>query len=83
WNVDSQYWTNRELCYPKYVESAARMAYKMARIENPRRSLDFAEVYWQLKGEAGKRQIKNKAERGLAQAWGDLLQAGTVITMKR
>jgi acetyl-CoA C-acetyltransferase len=147
WNVDSQYWTNRELCYPKYVESAARMAYKMAKIENPRRSLDFAEVYdpfdykelhhmeglmlanrgeapkltregvtqrggefpvnpsggllgvgnpiaaagmmkvcevyWQLKGEAGKRQIKNKAERGLAQAWGDLLQCGTVITMKR
>jgi acetyl-CoA C-acetyltransferase len=147
WNVDSQYWTNRELCYPTYVESAARMAYKMAKIENPRRSLDFAEVYdpfdykelhhmeglmlanrgeapkltregvtqrggefpvnpsggllgvgnpiaaagmmkvcevyWQLKGEAGKRQIKNKAERGLAQAWGDLLQCGTVITMKR
>jgi acetyl-CoA C-acetyltransferase len=148
WNVDTQYWTNRDLYYPEYVERAARMAYKMAKIENPRKQLDFAEVYdpfdykelhhmeglllakkgeapnltkegvtqrngdfpvnpsggllgvgnpiaaagmmkvcevfWQLRGEAGKRQVKgNKAERGLAQAWGDLLQVGTVITMKR
>ncbi len=147
WNLDSQYWTNRDLYYPSYVESAARMAYKMAKIENPRKQLDFAEVYdpfdykelhhmeglllakkgeapkltkegvtqrngefpinpsggllgvgnpiaaagmmkfcevfWQLRGEAGKRQIRKTAERGLAQAWGDLLQCGTVITMKR
>ncbi|MDA4135876.1 MAG: thiolase domain-containing protein [Thaumarchaeota archaeon] len=148
WNVDSQYWTNRDLCYPEYVERAARMAYKMAKIESPRKQLDFAEVYdpfdykelhhmeglllakkgeapkltkdgvtqrngdfpinpsggllgvgnpiaaagmmkvcevfWQLRGEAGKRQVKgNKAERGLAQAWGDLLQVGTVLTMRR
>ncbi len=147
WNVDTQYWTNRELCYPAYVERAARMAYKMAKIEDPRRQLDFAEVYdpfdykelhhmeglllakkgeaprltregvtqrngefpvnpsggllgvgnpiaaagmmkvcevfWQLRGEAGRRQVRGKrAERGLAQAWGDLLQCGTVITMK-
>ena len=41
------------------------------------------EVYWQLKGEAGRRQVSNKAERGLAQAWGDLMQVGTVITMRR
>ncbi len=45
WNVDTQYWTNRDLYYPEYVESAARMAYKMAKIENPRKQLDFAEVY--------------------------------------
>jgi acetyl-CoA C-acetyltransferase len=148
WNVDSQYWTNRDLAYPTYLESAARMAYKMAKIENPRKQLDFAEVYdpfdykelhhmeglllakkgeaprltkegvtqrngdfpvnpsggllgvgnpiaaagmmkvcevfWQLWGEAGKRQVKgNKAERGLAQAWGDLMQVGTVLTMRR
>src|SRR5271155_1046670 len=148
WNVDSQYWTNRDLAYPTYLESAARMAYKMAKIENPRKQLDFAEVYdpfdykelhhmeglllakkgeaprltkegvtqrngdfpvnpsggllgvgnpiaaagmmkvcevfWQLRGEAGKRQVKgNKAERGLAQAWGDLMQVGTVLTMRR
>ena len=148
WNVDTQYWTNRDLYYPEYVERAARMAYKMAKIERPRRQLDFAEVYdpfdykelhhmeglllagkgeapkltregvtqrngdfpinpsggllgvgnpiaaagmmkvcevfWQLRGEAGGRQVKgNRAERGLAQAWGDLLQCGTVVTMRR
>jgi acetyl-CoA C-acetyltransferase len=147
WNVDSQYWTNRDLCYPEYLERAARMAYKMAKIEDPRKDLDFAEVYdpfdykelhhmeglmladkgqapkltkdgvtqrdgdfpvnpsggllgvgnpiaaaglmkvcevfWQLRGEAGKRQVKKEANRGLAQAWGDLLQCGTVITLRR
>ncbi len=36
WNVDTQYWTNRDLCYPEYVERAAKMAYKMAKIEDPR-----------------------------------------------
>ncbi len=147
WNVDTQYWTNRDLCYPEYLERAARMAYKMAKIEDPRKDLDFAEVYdpfdykelhhmeglmladkggapkltkdgvtqrdgdfpvnpsggllgvgnpiaaaglmkvcevfWQLRGEAGKRQVKKEVNRGLAQAWGDLLQVGTVITMRR
>lgn len=147
WNVDSQYWTNRDLCYPRYVEAAARMAYRMAKIDNPKRQIDFAEVYdpfdykelhhmegvlladkgeapkltregvtrrdgdlpinpsggllgvgnpiaaagtmkacelfWQLRGEAGKRQVKKEVNRGLAQAWGDLLQVGTVITMRR
>jgi acetyl-CoA C-acetyltransferase len=147
WNVDTQYWTNRDLCYPEYLERAARMAYKMARIEDPRKDLDFAEVYdpfdykelhhleglmladkggaarmtregvtkrdgdfpvnpsggllgvgnpiaaaglmkvcevfWQLRGEAGKRQVKKEVSRGLAQAWGDLMQVGTVITMRR
>ncbi|MGD0478092.1 MAG: thiolase domain-containing protein [Nitrososphaerales archaeon] len=147
WNVDSQYWTNRDLYYPRYVEAAARMAYKMAKIDNPKKQIDFAEVYdpfdykelhhmegvlladkgeapkltregvtqrdgdlpinpsggllgvgnpiaasgtmktcelfWQLRGEAGKRQVKKEVNRGLAQAWGDLLQVGTVITMKR
>ena len=37
WNVDTQYWTNRDLCYPEYLERAARMAYKMAKIEDPRK----------------------------------------------
>ena len=148
WNVDTQYWTNRDLCYPEYLERAARMAYKMAKIEDPRKDLDFAEVYdpfdykelhhmeglllakkgeapkltrdgitqrdgdfpvspsggllgvgnpiaaaglmkvcevfWQLRGEAGKRQVrKRRVERGLAQAWGDLMQVGTVITLRR
>jgi len=147
WNVDTQYWTNRDLCYPEYLERAARMAYRMAKIDDPRKDLDFAEVYdpfdykelhhmeglmlaekgeapkltrdgvtqrdgdfpvnpsggllgvgnpiaaaglmkvcevfWQLRGEAGKRQVKKEVNRGLAQAWGDLLQVGTVITMRR
>lgn len=147
WNVDTQYWTNRDLCYPEYLERAARMAYKMAKIEDPRKELDFAEVYdpfdykelhhmeglmladkgeapkmtregvtqrdgdfpvnpsggllgvgnpiaaaglmkvcevfWQLRGEAGKRQVKKEVSRGLAQAWGDLMQVGTVITLRR
>lgn len=147
WNVDTQYWTNRDLYYPRYVEAAARMAYKMAKIDRPREEIDFAEVYdpfdykelhhmegvllaekgeapkltregvtqrdgdlpinpsggllgvgnpiaaagtmkacelfWQLRGEAGKRQVKKEVNRGLAQAWGDLLQVGTVVTMRR
>ena len=147
WNVDTQYWTNRDLCYPEYLERAARMAYRMAKIEDPRKELDFAEVYdpfdykelhhmeglmlakkgeaakltkegvtqrdgdfpvnpsggllgvgnpiaaaglmkvcevfWQLRGEAGRRQVKKEAERGLAQAWGDLMQVGTVVTLRR
>jgi acetyl-CoA C-acetyltransferase len=147
WNVDTQYWTNRDLCYPEYLERAARMAYRMAKIEDPRKDLDFAEVYdpfdykelhhmeglllakkgeaptltkegvtqrdgdfpvnpsggllgvgnpiaaaglmkvcevfWQLRGEAGKRQVKKEVNRGLAQAWGDLMQVGTVITLRR
>ena len=146
WNVDSQYWTDRDLRYPEYLERAARMAYRMAKIDDPRRQLDFAEVYdpfdykelhhmeglmlcgkgeaakltksgvtqrggdfpvnpsggllgvgnpiaaagmmkvcevfWQLRGEAGRRQVQG-AERGLAQAWGDLMQVGTVLTMRR
>lgn len=146
WNIDSTYWTNRDLYYPRYVEQAARMAYRMARIENPWKQIDVAEVYdpfdykelhhleglqlakkgdaarvteegltqrngelpvnpsggllgvgnpiaaagtmkvceifWQLRGEAGRRQVKNDARTGLAQAWGDLMQYSSVIVMK-
>ncbi len=45
WNIDSTYWTNRDLSYPQYLENAARMAYKQAGIKNPRKEIDFAEVY--------------------------------------
>ena len=45
WCLDSTHWTNRELAYPKYVEYAARMAYRMAGIHNPRKEIDVAEVY--------------------------------------
>ncbi len=146
WNIDSTYWTNRDLYYPRYLEQAARMAYKMAKIENPWKQIDVAEVYdpfdykelhhleglqlakkgdaarvteegltqrngelpvnpsggllgvgnpiaaagtmkvceifWQLKGEAGRRQVKNDPRTGLAQAWGDLMQYSSVIVMK-
>lgn len=147
WNVDTQYWTNRDLYFPEYLREAADMAYKMAKIDNPRKQIDFAEVYdpfdykelhhmeglmladkgeapkltregitqrngdmpicpsggllgvgnpiaaaglmkvcevfWQLRGEAGRRQVKKEVNTGLAQAWGDLMQVGTVIVMRR
>ncbi len=147
WNLDTSYWTNRDLAYPQYVENAARMAYKMAGITKPREQIHIvepydpfaykelhhleglqladkgqapklleqgfwdrdtttgipsspsggllgvgnpiaaaglakaAEIYWQLKGEAGPRQIKRQAKRGVAQAWGDLMQVGTVVVL--
>ncbi len=146
WCIDSTYWTNRDLYYPKYVEYAARMAYKMADIRNPRKEIDVVEAYdpfdykelhhieglrlcrkgeapkitaegvtqrdgdlpvnpsggllgvgnpiaaaglmkvceifWQLRGEAGKRQVPGDPRTGLAQAWGDLMQYGSVIVMR-
>ena len=145
WNLDSTYWTNRDLSYPEYVENAARMAYGMAGITEPRKQIHVAEPYdpfdykelhhleglllfdkgkapeaaaagvtardgdlpccpsggllgvgnpiaaaglmkiaelfWQLHGEAGARQVPGTPERGLAQAWGDLMQVGTVVVM--
>jgi acetyl-CoA C-acetyltransferase len=145
WNLDTSYWTNRDLYYPEYVERAARMAYKMAGVREPSKQINIAEPYdpfdykelhhmeglllckkgeapkltadgvtertgnlptcpsggllgvgnpiaaaglmkicelfWQLRGEAGKRQVPGKPERGVAQAWGDLMQVGTVVVM--
>src|SRR4030067_259970 len=147
WNLDTAYWTNRDLYYPEYVEKAARMAYKMAGIKNPREEINVVRAYdpfaykelhhlegllladkgqapritaegitardgkmpscpsggllgvgdpiaaagmmkvcalfWRLRGEAGKRQVKNSPRTGLAQAWGDLMQVGTVVIMQR
>jgi len=146
WNVDTAYWATRDLCYPRYVEKAARMAYEMAGIKEPHKEIQVAEpydpfdykelhhmeglllcgkgeaprltaegvtardgnlpicpsggllgvgnpiaasgvmkiceIFWQLRGEAGKRQVPGKPKVGLAQAWGDLMQVGTVIVMK-
>src|SRR4030043_2394007 len=45
WHLDTSYWTNRDLCYPRYVENAARMAYKMAGITEPRKQIHIAEPY--------------------------------------
>ena len=146
WCIDSTMWTDRDLVFPEYVARAAKMAYKQARIDNPRRQIDFAEPYdpfdykelhhmeglllakkgeapkltkegvtqrdgdlptcpsggllgvgnpiaatmgikigelfWQLTGQAGKRQIPNEVHRGVAQAWGDLMQYGSVVVMR-
>jgi acetyl-CoA C-acetyltransferase len=147
WDLDTSYWSNRDLFYPRYVEKAARMAYEMAGITDPRRDIHvvepydpfaykelhhlegllladkgqaprllekgfwdrdtntgipaspsggllgvgnpisaagmmkLAEIYWQLQGQAGPRQVKREVRRGLAQAWGDLMQVGTVVIM--
>jgi acetyl-CoA C-acetyltransferase len=147
WHLDTAYWTNRDLVYPRYVEYAAKMAYEMAGIKEPRKEIHIAEPYdpfdykalhhleglgladrgkavelyldgtaardgnmpicpsggllgvgnpiaaaglmkiaelfWQLRGEAGGRQVPGSPQRGLAQAWGDLMQVGTVVVMGR
>ena len=44
--------------------------------------MKVAEIFWQLRYEAGRRQVKMPVYTGLAQAWGDLMQIGTVIIMR-
>ena len=41
-----------------------------------------AELFWQLRGEADKRQVPGQPRCGVAQAWGDLMQVGTVVVMR-
>ncbi len=43
--------------------------------------MKVCELFWQLRGEAGKRQVPGKPRRGLAQAWGDWMQVSTVIIL--
>lgn len=147
WHLDTAYWTNRDLVYPRYVEYAARQAYEMAGIREPRKEIHIAEpydpfdykelhhleglqlfekgkapeamrdgvlnrdgdlpscpsggllgvgnpiaaaglmkiaeLYWQLSGQAGRRQVPGDPKKGVAQAWGDLMQVGTVVVMGR
>lgn len=147
WCIDSTMWTNRDLAFPKFVANAARMAYEMAGIKNPREEIDIAEPYdpfdykelqhlealgladpgeaailtregktqrdgelpvcpsggllgvgnpiaatlgikvgelfWQLSGQAGARQVPGDPAVGVAQAWGDLMQFSSVIVMRR
>ena len=45
WHLDTAYWTNRDLYYPRYVEYAARQAYEMAGIREPRKEIHLAEPY--------------------------------------
>jgi len=82
WNLDSTHWTSRELAYPKYLEEAGNMAYRMAGIENPRKQLDFAEVYdpfdykelHHMEGLqlAGKGEAPKLTREGVTQRDGDL-----------
>jgi acetyl-CoA C-acetyltransferase len=44
--------------------------------------MKVAEIFWQLRGEAGKRQVPGNPKCGVAQAWGDLMQVGTVVVMR-
>ncbi len=44
-------------------------------------AMKVAELFWQLRGEAGKRQVPGKPRRGVAQAWGDEMQVGTVVVV--
>jgi acetyl-CoA C-acetyltransferase len=145
-SIDTAYWATRDLAYPRYVETAARMAYDMAGIKEPAKEIHIAEpydpfdykelhhmeglmlcprgeaarltaegytardgnlpicpsggalgvgnpiaatglmkvieIFLQLRGEAGKRQVPGKPTCGLAQAWGDLMQMGTVIVLR-
>ncbi len=43
--------------------------------------MKIAELYFQLTGQAGARQLQKDVRRGIAQAWGDLMQVGTVVIM--
>jgi acetyl-CoA C-acetyltransferase len=43
--------------------------------------MKVAELFWQLREEAGARQVPGQPKRGVAQAWGDLMQVGTVVVM--
>jgi acetyl-CoA C-acetyltransferase len=44
--------------------------------------MKVAEIFWQLRGEAGARQVPGNPKTGLAQAWGDMMQTGTVVILK-
>lgn len=44
-------------------------------------TMKLCELFWQLRGEAGERQVPGQPRRGVAQAWGDLLQVSSVVVM--
>lgn len=44
--------------------------------------MKVVEIFWQLRKEAGGRQVAKDPVTGLAQAWGDLMQIGTVVIMR-
>ncbi len=143
WSLDTAYWATRDLYYPRYTDTAARMAYDMAGITEPDKEIHIAEPYdpfgykalhhleglqlsprgktvellrdghfdidgnlpicpsggllgvgnpiaaagtmkvcelfWQLREEAGERQVPGNPRRGVAQSWGDLMQVSSVV----
>ena len=44
--------------------------------------MKVSEIFWQLRGEAGRRQVPGQPKVGLAQAGGDLMQVGTAVVMR-
>ena len=44
-------------------------------------TMKVCELFWQLRGEAGARQVPGRPARGVAQAWGDLMQVSTVVVL--
>jgi len=143
WSLDTAYWATRDLYFPRYTDTAARMAYDMAGITEPEKEIHIAEPYdpfgykalhhleglqlsprgktvellrdghfdidgnlpicpsggllgvgnpiaaagtmkvcelfWQLREEAGERQVPGNPRRGVAQSWGDLMQVSSVV----
>jgi acetyl-CoA C-acetyltransferase len=45
--------------------------------------MKIMELFLQLREEAGARQVPGQPRTGVAQAWGDLMQVGTVVVMRR
>src|SRR5207247_8701302 len=45
WCIAATRWTDRDLGFAGYVARAAKDAYRMAKIDDPRRQIDFAEPY--------------------------------------
>ncbi|MEK6851111.1 MAG: thiolase domain-containing protein, partial [Candidatus Thermoplasmatota archaeon] len=44
--------------------------------------IKVGELYWQLSGQAGKRQIPHEIHTGVTNAWGDLMQFSSVVVMR-
>lgn len=44
-------------------------------------TMKICELFWQLRGEAGERQVPGNPKYGVAQAWGDLMQVSSVVVM--
>ena len=44
-------------------------------------TMKICELFWQLRGEAGARQVPGNPKLGVAQAWGDLMQVSSVVVM--